>query len=252
LLSDVDAKQVTKKLFGVLNSDLGGGKKTLAEEAPVKEAIDKVMQSEGKKTLNVSNTSGNSSQQAKVEIDSDASIAKPVVHQMVEGMVPLVLQRPKSNGCWAAALTMLKSWETKRSMTIEGILTTGGQLYVDKFKNDTGLLPSEVSAFMQAYNLRDASFGALTASNIAQQIAERGPLWVIADEDLTVSFSAHARVITGITGDGTPQGTKILFHDPASTEPGSESLQTFISKLEQLAQGISSSFGGLAPQILSI
>jgi hypothetical protein len=251
LLKDDDAKQVTKKLFGVLNSDLGGGKKPLAEETPVKDAVDKVLQGEGKKTLNVSSASGNTSQQATVEIDKSPIPTKPVVHQMVEGTVPLVLQAPKAKGCWAAALTMLKSWEAKQSMTIEAALAPGGQTYVDKFNNDTGLLPNEVTVFMQAYKLRDASIGALTASGLSKQIAERGPLWVIADEDSTASFSIHARVITGITGDGTPQGTKIVFHDPASSQPGEESLLTFISKLEQLAQGISSTFGGFAPQILS-
>lgn len=252
LLKDDDAKQVTKKLLGVLNSDLGGGKKPLAEETPVKDAVDNLLKGEGKKTLNVSSASGNTSQQAKVEIDKSPRSTKPVIHQMVEGTVPLVLQSPKTKGCWAAALTMLKSWEAKQSMTIETALAPGGQTYVDKFNTDTGLLPNEVSAFMQAYKLRDASIGALTASGLVKQIAERGPLWVIADEDSTTSFSIHARVITGITGDGTPQGTKIFFHDPTSSQPGEESLQTFISKLEQLAQGISNTFGGFAPQILSV
>ena len=252
LLKDDDAKQVTGKLFGVLNSDLGGGKKPLAEEAPIKDAVDKVLKGDGKKTLNVSSASGNTSQQAKVEIDNGAGRTKPAVYQIVDGTVPLVLQAPKAKGCWAAALTMLKSWAAKQSMTIETALTSGGQLYLDKFNNDTGLLPSEVTAFMQAYKLQDASIGALTASGLAKQIAERGPLWVIADEDSTESFSIHARVITGITGDGTPQGTKILFHDPASSQPGEESLQTFITKLEQLAKGVSNTFGGFSPQILSV
>jgi hypothetical protein len=252
LLNDGHAKQVTGKMFGVLNSNLGGGKKPLAEEAPVKDAVGKVLQGEGKKTLNVSSSSGNTSQQAKVEIGEGTAAVKPTIHQLVDGTVPFVPQAPKAKGCWAAALTMLKSWAAKQSMTIETALTPGGQFYLEKFNNDTGLLPSEVTTFMQAYSLRDASIGALTAAGLAKQISERGPLWVIADEDTTVSFSIHARVIIGITGDGTPQGTKILFHDPANSQPGEESLQTFIGKLEQLAKEISSTFGGFAPQILSI
>ena len=253
LLNDEDAKQVTGKLFGALNADVGGGKKPLATEAPVKEAVEKVLQGNGKKTLNVSSTTGNTSQEAKVEIaDGAAATTKPAVHQLVSGIVPHVLQDTKSKGCWAAALTMLKSWAANQSMTIETALAEGGQAYIDKFNNNTGLAPNEVPAFMQAYKLRDASIGALTATGLAKQLAERGPLWVVADEDSSVSFSVHARVVTGITGDGTPQGTKVLFHDPAASTPDEESLQTFISKLEQLAAGISSTFGGLAPQLLSI
>jgi hypothetical protein len=62
----------------------------------------------------------------------------------------------------------------------------------------------------------------------------------------------HARVITGISGDGTPQGTKVTFNDPAQDQPNEQTLQQLIIELEQLAQGISSAFGGVTPQILSI
>jgi len=48
-------------------------------------------------------------------------------------------------------------------MTIEAALEPGGQLYVDKFNDDTGRLPIEVTAFMTAYSLRDASASVLTA-----------------------------------------------------------------------------------------
>jgi hypothetical protein len=251
LLRDDDAKQVAAKMFGVLNSDLGGGKKSLAEETPVKEAVGKVLQGDGKKVLDVSSSSGNGSQQARVEVGAQAAARKPPIDQAVKGVLPLVLQAPKKKACWAAALTMLKSWAAGETMTIETALTPGGTFYLDRFKNDSGLLPGEVPAFREAYALRDASVGVLTAAALARQMAERGPLWVIADEDASASFSVHARVLIGITGDGTPQGTRVRFHDPASSQPGEESLQTFITKLEQLAAGVANSFGGFAPQILS-
>ena len=147
---------------------------------------------------------------------------------------------------------MLKSWEAQQSIPIETVLAEGGQSYVDKYKNNTGMLPNEVATFMQDFKLRDASIGALTAAGLAQQIKDRCPLWVIVDQDQTVSFSVHARVITGISGDGTPQGTKVIFNDPAQDKPNEQTLQQLIIELEQLAQGISSAFGGVAPQILSI
>jgi Papain-like cysteine protease AvrRpt2 len=251
ILNDDHAKQVTGKLFGVLNSDLGGGKQSLGEEKPLKDAVDKVLKGPGKKTLNMSSTSGNTSQEAKVELSDGSAPAKPVVHSIATGIVPMVPQ-VLSKGCWAAALTMLKNWEAQQSIPIETVLAEGGQSYVDKYKNNTGMLPNEVATFMQDFKLRDASIGALTAKGLAQQIEDRGPLWVIADQDETESFSVHARVITGISGDGTPQGTKVIFHDPARDEPNEQTLQQLIIELEQLAQGISSAFGGVAPQILSI
>lgn len=251
ILKDEHAKQVTGKLFGVLNTDLGGGKQALGEEAPVKDAVEKVLKGPGKRTLNMSSTSGNTSQEAKVELSDSSESAKPLIHSVATGIVPMVPQE-LSNGCWAAALAMLKSWWAQQSIPIETVLGEGGQFYVDKYKNNTGMLPNEVATFMQDFNLRDASIGDLTAEDLAKQIEARGPLWVIADQDETVSFSVHARVITGISGDGTTQGTKVMFNDSAKDEPDEQSLQKLIVELEQLAQGISSAFGGVAPQILSL
>ena len=251
ILNDEHAKQVTGKLFGVLNSDLGGGKQSLGEEKPVKDAVDKVLKGKGKRTLSTSSTSGNTSQEAKVELSDGTESAKPVIHSFATGLVPMVPQ-VLSKGCWAASLTMLKSWAAQQSIPIETVLLAGGQPYVDKYKNNTGMSPAEVETFMQDFNLKDASIGALTASGLAKQIESRGPLWVIADQDQSEGFSVHARVITGISGDGTTKGTKVTFHDPAKQSPDEQTLQQLILELEQLAAGISSAFGGVAPQILSI
>ena len=251
ILNDDHAKQVTGKLFGVLNSDLGGGKQSLGEEKPVRDAVEKVLKGTGKRILNTSSTSGNTSQEARVELSDGSESAKPVIHSLATGIVPMVPQ-VFSKGCWAAALTMLKSWEAQQSIPIETVLVAGGQTYVDKYKNNTGLSPTEVTTFMQDFNLRDASIGALTAAGLAKQIESRGPLWVIADQDESEGFSVHARVITGISGDGTTKGTKVTFNDPAKQKPDEQTLQQLILELEQLAAGISSAFGGVAPQMLSL
>jgi hypothetical protein len=250
ILNDEDAKTVTGKMFGVLNSDLGGGKKSLSEEQPVKDAVEKVLKGDGKKTLNVSSTTGNTSQEAKVEIDAGGSSSKPAIDVKVPGDVPMVPQE-KSKGCWAASLAMLKSWKAEKPLSIEEALAEGGQAYVDKFNNNTGLLPNEVEAFMSDFGLRDASIGALTAKGLADQVKERGPLWLIADQDESASFSIHARVVTAVSGDGTPQGTKITFRDPANESADPLSLQKLIVEMEQLEEGISNAFGSFAPQILS-
>ncbi|WP_258389042.1 papain-like cysteine protease family protein [Paenibacillus spongiae] len=41
------------------------------------------------------------------------------------------------------------------------------------------------------------------------------PLWATTDEDPTANFSIHARIISGISGDGTPDGTLLRIIDPA-------------------------------------
>ena len=75
---------------------------------------------------------------------------------------------------------------------------------------------------------------------------------MIADEDGGPDFSIHARVVTGIVGDGTPRGTKIFYNDPATGAEEDESLKVFADKLNQLADGARSAFGGVSPMVLAL
>lgn len=253
-LSDDDAKKVIGKMFGVLNGDLGNKSTPLAEEQKLKDALSKVFAGKGDKSVKVKTDSGNTSQSAEVKLKDGDAAPPPAaeVEGAVDGEVPLVRQGDKSNGCWAAALTMLLSWTAGTTLSIEDALAQGGQLYVDKFNANTGLLPTEVEAFKTAFGLRDATLKPVEAKSLAKLLVERGPLWVIGDQDPGATFSIHARVVTAVSGTGKPPSTKIVFKDPASSEPGEDSLTNFIDQLDQLADGVASSFGAFSPQILSL
>jgi len=132
------------------------------------------------------------------------------------------------------------------------VLTEAGAPYPDMYANNTGLEPSDTAAFMQAFHLQDATLGALTAQALAEQLQARGPLWVVVDEDPAATFSVHARVITGVQGDGSPAGTNVIYIDPAGGTEKSEKLAAFIAKAIQLGNGLNSAFGGYSPLILSL
>lgn len=252
LLSDDDAKKVTKKLFGVLNgTDEAAGETPLAKEKAVADAAQQVLDGKGAKSIEVSTSSPTGSTEAKVSLNAKPETEAPKVEARVAPAVPLIMQAPKAKGCWAAALAMLKSHAAGTTLSIESALAPGGQAWLDLYNADSGLMPDKLPLLMSAFGLRDASVGALTAEALAARLTERGPLWVIADEDPSATFSVHARVVTGISGDGTPGGTTVFFHDPASSAAGEEKLRSFIAKLSDLANGVSSAFGGFAPQILS-
>lgn len=72
------------------------------------------------------------------------------------------------------------------------------------------------------------------------------------DEDPTAIFSVHARVITGVRGGGGPDDTDVIYNDPAKGAEKSEKLSEFISKAQQLGNGLNSAFGGFSPMILSV
>jgi papain like cysteine protease AvrRpt2 len=122
---------------------------------------------------------------------------------------------------------------------------------VDLFKADTGLRLNQVARFRADFGLSDVSFGALTAAGIEAVLKAHGPLWVIADEDGSPGSSVHARVVTGITGDGTPSGTQLTVNDPAVGKEVRESLAVFADKVAQLSQGAVATFGGVSPTVLA-
>lgn len=247
-LNDADAKTVVGATVKAVNGDQDKPKQPLTGDAAVKKAIDQVANGSGKRSMEISSDTATGSQSVAVKFDGDAK-PKPTVDFKVDGLVPALAQE-KSKGCWAAALTMIKSWERKQSIPIATMLAEGGASYVQRFETDAGLSPADVAQLKTDFDLKDATTP-LTAAALAERLKERGPLWVIADEDDDATFSIHARVVTGIVGDGTPHGTIVHYNDPSDGSTKSESLHAFIVKLEQLAQGVASTFGGPSLQMLS-
>jgi hypothetical protein len=255
LISNDDAKAVAGKLFGVMNTDLGGKEKQLPAETSVVGSLKSFLSGAGKKVLSVVQDSGNRSQSVDASFDNGkgeagADAQAPQIDMVIAG-IP-ALSQVKSRGCWAAAVAMLRSHERQQSLTIETVLAEVGEPYVTMYANDVGLKPSETAAFMQAFGLRDATIGALTAEAIAAQLRERGPLWVVVDEDPAATFSVHARLITGIRGEGDAADTEVIYNNPASGREETETLASFIAKAQQLGNGINSAFGGYSPTILSL
>jgi papain like cysteine protease AvrRpt2 len=68
-------------------------------------------------------------------------------------------------------------------------------------------------------------------------LREHGPLWITADEDPSAKFSVHARVLIGLRGDGTPDGTIATFLGTVlnAPSPSSETVATLQRNLSQLA-----------------
>jgi hypothetical protein len=254
LLNKDDAKSVAGKLFGIMNTDLGGKEKQLPQEPSVSSSLKSFLSGAGKKILSVTQGDGNQSQSVDATFDNgsgdtaseDATLA---IDTFVDG-VPAINQ-VKSLGCWAASLAMLESHRKLQTLSIEAVLAEVGAPYTDMYANNTGLKPSETAGFMQAFGLRDASIGAITAESLALQIQERGPLWVVVDEDVSEKFSVHARVVTGVKGDGSLSGTNVIYNDPATGRQENETLAQFIAKGQQLSNGLNSAFGGYSPVILS-
>lgn len=135
--------------------------------------------------------------------------------------------------CWAAAAAMLVSW-----------------------RQEVSVIPSEIAnriGYWREYDERGYSindekvfkYWGLTyfrmtpnCKGLAKLIAENGPLIIVTMEDPQQQDVAHARVIAGVKGDGSPEGTILTIYDPWPVNSGSvyeETYAQFIVKYNQLS-----------------
>lgn len=160
--------------------------------------------------------------------------------------VPLVPQQTNMS-CWAAGAAMITGWRDKVSVDPKEVADGVG--YWNQYQhNSPGLDPNDVK-MLDKYALTRKAPQSYTVDGFAQ-VLENGPLWVASAEP-----GAHIRVVTGMMGDGTPEGTIVYVNDPwdkdkkeldgmseadfAKNNKGSqysESYIEFMNKMENLAR----------------
>ena len=160
--------------------------------------------------------------------------AASAVNYRVPGSV-MPLAQPNSMACWATVATMMISWRKQVSMSIPSALTPAGKKWVDTFTANTGLAGSEKAPFLAAVGLVSELPQSLSPAGWEQLLKRYGPLWVTTDEDPSAGFAIHARILTGIIGDGTGVGTTLDIVDPAGGTAYQESFDTFVRKFESEA-----------------
>jgi predicted chitinase len=153
----------------------------------------------------------------------------------VPGGVPPIRQ-PSGNACWAATYTMMASWRQNQSMTMEAALNAVGPAWAQKFTRDEGLSGQEKPQFLQQAGLVAEPPVNPSIDGWAQMLQNYGPVWITTDEGTGLGYWAvHARVLTGIHGDGTEPGTMLDITDPGTGTSYQENFATFITKFEHEA-----------------
>jgi hypothetical protein len=151
----------------------------------------------------------------------------------VPGVVAAVRQ-PSGMTCWATVTTMMLSWREQASLTIENALGRISQVYIDKFHNNEGLAADEKGPFLAAVGLQAEPPQNYSLEGWLQLLQTYGPLWVTTDESQTDGkFAIHARILLGMSGDGTPNGTQVGIVDPALGAEITEDFTTLIAKFER-------------------
>jgi hypothetical protein len=114
--------------------------------------------------------------------------------------------------CWAAAASMVVGWRDQMSIDPSEIARGAGQWAA--YQN--GLNPSDVPSLAAAWALVMEPPQSYTIEGFRQMIERNGPLWVGASVP-----GLHAIVVTGVWGDGSPDGTYVRIKDPWGRAPGS-------------------------------
>ena len=145
-----------------------------------------------------------------------------------------VIAQPSGMDCWATVFTMLKMWRSQQQMTIPEALATVGQRWVDLYNAvpDRGLPGADKPAFIASAGLVAEAPQNFSIEGWEDLLRRYGPIWVTTDENLDARGGIHARIITGIHGDGTPTGTRFKVVDPSGGRRYEESISAFIQKFE--------------------
>jgi len=171
--------------------------------------------------------------------------AKPPTGEMsfdysVSGLVPLVGQ-PNDNACWATAATMLASWKDQASYTIQQVVDRAGPTYRAVLDAKAPLPGSMKVGFLTGLGLKAEPPMDYSVQGFLSVLRASGPLWVTTEEAASENFSVHGRVITGMFGDGTVDGTFLRINDPlpigSGSQPTPESYRTFMQKFDDVASG---------------
>ncbi|WP_133241170.1 papain-like cysteine protease family protein [Nocardioides gansuensis] len=163
------------------------------------------------------------------------------VDYTVPGLIA-VLKQDKSMACWAFATLMMEQWRRGQSLSLPSYLDDLGArvgaptLYRDAYENNTGLFSDQVQRLKGALSLSAEPAASFTVARWEELLRDHGPLLVVGDEALAPgAWAVHARVMVGITGDGSPTGTTVDIVDPGTGTRYREWLGTFLAKYEELA-----------------
>jgi hypothetical protein len=145
------------------------------------------------------------------------------------------LTQPSDMTCWATVATMMISWQDSVSYDIPTVMDRAGAIYRSKFDTNKGLRGSEKQPFLDVLNLRSEPPQDYAVVGMQRLIGNYGPLWVTTDESPDEHFAIHARIVTGMTGDGSADGTMLTIIDPADGQVHTESYNNFTQKFDRVA-----------------
>jgi hypothetical protein len=145
--------------------------------------------------------------ESEASADDNSSAPTPI---SVGTSIPLIAQ-PTDVTCWAASLAMVAG-------------ASSAEEVADKAGMDinTGYGWPEIQAAVSAWGLNEEGGACGMPDFFAGYLQSYGPLWIVE-----VGAPYHAVVVTGMEGDGTPDGTNVYINNPWPPGSGAQETKTF-------------------------
>jgi hypothetical protein len=159
-----------------------------------------------------------------------------------------LVPQPTSMSCWAASASMIVGWRENMSIDPQEIVNGIGHWRTYSINNG---LPPDDTTMLRTWGFVTEPPMCYTVDGFRNLLARYGPLWVAAAVP-----GPHVRVVKGMSGDGSPDGTLIYINDPwergmatfRTPNNGSTYTQTFrefMSQMESLGARESSIPGAI-------
>ena len=149
-----------------------------------------------------------------------------------------LIPQDKSNACWLASSTMMRSWKDQASYPLSDTLTVldaSGGSFTQTYNADNGLAFADNQKIVQTLGLTALPPASYTIDYFFSVLDESPIMAVIMFS--SGSTIAHMVVITGISGDRTPDGTSLSINDPLPLNAGHTytiSFTDFLNKFESV------------------
>jgi len=152
----------------------------------------------------------------------------PRINYTVPGVFDIIAQ-PSGMTCWATVGTMMMAWRDQRSYPIDVAMGMCGTKWANMFANNQGLPGTEHDLFAQAAGMSVEPLACNPGETWEQMLRAYGPLAVVTANPY------HARIMVGITGDGTDAGTSVDLIDPAGGRRYSMNFGAFSQAFEAVS-----------------
>jgi len=127
-----------------------------------------------------------------------------------------LVPQPTDTTCWAASMAMVVGTRDRQSVTAATIAQAAGMTITD------GYGWGDIQKAVGQWNLNQLGPACALPSAWAEMLQAHGPIWIVE-----IGAPYHAVVVTGVEGDGTPEGTTILVNNPWPPNSGAQERKAY-------------------------